>query len=198
MTTYNFDESLRAAKVWEKVLDRHFRDEYTITHATPDEELTGIDRWFQSEDEKARGEGPYGIEYKTDLRAETTGNLFFETEKLAPDKTLFRSWAWESLAHHFIILIPHLYLGVKISPRDLQADHLWKDWKRSRWVTSEKAGRNWHVRGELIPIQYVRDDVAFYEFEVRKDFIDWGYAHGGRYKHEQREAQRASTPQGAA
>ena len=74
MSSY-FGRNLRLGHEREAVLDAFFSVRgFDIYPATPEEQRTGIDRWFNGE----LG-GRFSVEYKSDSTSQRTGNAFVET-----------------------------------------------------------------------------------------------------------------------
>ena len=71
---HEFDGSNAIGKVGEEVLDSLFQKFYTIEPVTRDKDWRGIDRMYKPKD----GRPSFGVQYKTDMRCGTTGNLFIE------------------------------------------------------------------------------------------------------------------------
>ena len=72
---HRFDKSLAVEQHWVPRLDDWLRESgYAFRRATPKEQWRGIDRIVRDD----AGE-LVGVEYKCDVKAAQTGNLFFET-----------------------------------------------------------------------------------------------------------------------
>jgi len=98
---YDFETQRRIGQEGEIFLDRWLRPAYNVIDVSEDEKYqqSGIDRLI------TRSDGTVlSIEYKFDIAAKRTGNLFFETT--SNDKERVPGWGWTSQACYWIFLIP--------------------------------------------------------------------------------------------
>jgi hypothetical protein len=96
---HDFTASLEQGLEGEAYLDAYFSKWYAIHSVSHMAQRSGIDRWFRPHTEPAR---LIAVEYKTDARANQTGNAFIETESVAGKK---QGWAYTSRADILIYRI---------------------------------------------------------------------------------------------
>jgi hypothetical protein len=98
---YDFETQRKVGQKGELFLDRWLSPVYKVLDVSDDikYQRSGIDRVV------TRSDGSIiTIEYKFDIAAKRTGNLFFET--VSNDKELIPGWGWSSQADYWIFLIP--------------------------------------------------------------------------------------------
>jgi hypothetical protein len=111
----------------------------------------GIDRLITREDGSV-----ISIEYKCDLAARWTGNLFFET--LSNDKEGIPGWGWTSQADYWIFLIPEQEILI-FKPGDLRL-LIWETYKE---LTAKRVpNQEYNTIGYPISLPSVRK-VACYQ-----------------------------------
>jgi hypothetical protein len=98
---YEFQTQQKFGQRGESILDRWLSSSYDILDVSKDAnyQKSGIDRLV------TRSDGSIvTIEYKFDIAARRTGNLFFET--VSNDNEKIPGWGWTSQADYWIFLIP--------------------------------------------------------------------------------------------
>ncbi|NJM75418.1 MAG: hypothetical protein HC852_06075 [Acaryochloridaceae cyanobacterium RU_4_10] len=98
---YDFETQRKVGQEGELFLDQWLSSAYKVFNVSDDikYQQSGIDRVV------TRSDGSIiTIEYKFDLTAKRTSNLFFET--ISNDKKLIPGWGWSSQADYWIFLIP--------------------------------------------------------------------------------------------
>lgn len=98
---YDFETQHKIGQAGESFLDRWLYPLYAVTDVSGDSsyQQAGIDRILTRPDGSV-----FTVEYKVDLAAKRTGNLFFET--VSNDKKARPGWGWSSQADYWLILIP--------------------------------------------------------------------------------------------
>lgn len=98
---YDFETQHKIGQKGEIFLDQWLRPMYHVADVSQDlkYQQSGIDRVVTRSDGTA-----VTVEYKSDIAAKRTGNLFFETVSNSKDGT--PGWGWASQADYWIILIP--------------------------------------------------------------------------------------------
>ena len=97
---FEFTRQLHIGETGEAALDAFFARWYTIRKVSRELQSLGIDRIFVREKTGIE----YAVEYKTDARSESSGNIFIETVSVDTDAS--KGWALKSLAQVLIILQP--------------------------------------------------------------------------------------------
>lgn len=98
---YDFETQRKVGQEGETFLDQWLCPIYKVVNVSEDMKYQqlGIDRVV------TRSDGSIvTIEYKFDIAAKRTGNLFFET--ISNDKDKIPGWGWSSQADYWIFLIP--------------------------------------------------------------------------------------------
>jgi len=98
---YDFETQWKIGQEGETFLDQWLSPTYKVLNVSEDMKYqqSGIDRVVTRSDGSV-----ITIEYKFDIAAKRTGNLFFET--ISNDKELIPGWGWSSQADYWIFLIP--------------------------------------------------------------------------------------------
>ncbi|MFZ4664968.1 MAG: hypothetical protein ACOYME_00905 [Prochlorotrichaceae cyanobacterium] len=98
---YDFEIQRKVGQEGEKFLDQWLSSTYKVLDVSEDlkYQQSGIDRVVTRSDGSV-----ITIEYKFDIAAKRTGNLFFET--ISNDKKMIPGWGWSSQADYWIVLIP--------------------------------------------------------------------------------------------
>lgn len=99
--TYKFDTQHAIGKEHEARLDAFFSRWFNITHATPEQQRRGIDRVFVA---KAYPFMVSHVEYKADVKASLTGNLFIEI--LSNDSKKLPGWGVKCDAQWVVVYVP--------------------------------------------------------------------------------------------
>ena len=98
---YDFETQRRVGQEGETFLDRWLGSNHKVLNVSGDAryQRAGIDRVLTRRDNST-----ITVEYKFDLAARRTGNLFFET--MSNDSRAVPGWGWSSQADYWIFLIP--------------------------------------------------------------------------------------------
>ena len=98
---YDFETQRKVGQEGETFLDQWLHPIYKVLDVSGEMKYqqAGIDRVVTRSDGSV-----ITIEYKFDLAAKRTGNLFFET--ISNDKEMIPGWGWSSQADYWIVLIP--------------------------------------------------------------------------------------------
>ncbi len=156
---YNFNAQHEIGKKGEQILDKWLQTTYKITDVSdnPKYQEVSIDRILTRSDNSA-----ITVEYKFDLAAKRTGNLFFET--ISVDIKNVPGWGWSSQADYWIFLIPDQEILI-IKPGRLRA-LIWKKYREG----SEKQIQNhgYNTLGIPIPLSEVRQIAT----QVQKLYLD--------------------------
>lgn len=148
---YDFETQRKLGQEGELFLDRWLSPAYKVLDVTGDlkYQQSGIDRLI------TRTDGTLiTVEYKFDLAAKRTGNLFFET--ISNDSKKIPGWGWSSQADYWIFLIPDQEILV-FKPGDLRA-LVWKLQKTLQERSIPNQG--YKTIGYPVPISQARK-VAF-------------------------------------
>jgi len=98
---YSFHQQSLIGKKGELIIDEWIQATYKITDVSdiPQYQTSGIDRLLTTPDNSV-----ISAEYKFDVMARRTGNLFFET--ISVDRRNIPGWGWSSQADYWFFLIP--------------------------------------------------------------------------------------------
>jgi len=98
---YDFETQRKVGQGGETFLDQWLSPTYKVLDVSEDlkYQQSGIDRLVTRSDGSV-----VTIEYKLDMVAKRTGNIFFET--VSNDKERIPGWGWSSQADYWIFLIP--------------------------------------------------------------------------------------------
>ena len=112
---YDFETQRKVGKEGEALLDQWLYPVYKVLDVSDDlrYQQSGIDRIVTRSDGSS-----ITVEYKLDLAARRTGNLFFET--VSNDMAKIPGWGWSSQSDYLIFLFPLLEILVFI-PGKLRA-----------------------------------------------------------------------------
>lgn len=156
---YDFNVQHGIGKQGKQILDRWLGATYRITDVSSDPEYqeVGIDRILTRSNSSV-----ITVEYKFDLAAKRTGNLFFET--ISVDTKSIPGWGWSSQAAYWIFLIPDQEILI-IKPARLRA-LVWMKYREG----SEKQipNRGYNTLGLAIPLFEVRKIAT----QVQKLYLD--------------------------
>ena len=112
---YDFETQRKVGQEGEALLDQWLSPSYKVLDVSDNlkYQQSGIDRIV------TRSDGSIiTVEYKLDIAARRTGNLFFET--VSNDKAKIPGWGWSSQADYWIFLIPQQEILV-FNPGKLRA-----------------------------------------------------------------------------
>lgn len=143
----------------ETILDKHFSKWFNIEEVSREEQRLGIDRIFTKKDIPVK----FSVEYKTDLMAGKTNNVFIETMSVEEKNKL--GWAYTSLAQYIMYFVPTTSIYFVISVVEMK--HCLAGWK-TNYV--EKRLRNvmgktvYHSSGLIIPIKDFK--TFFYSYSI--------------------------------
>jgi hypothetical protein len=144
MTVYTFQEQKQKGEIGERVLDGYITRCYHLVPANRFQQKCGIDRILYLKDNGR----PIYLEYKTDWKADTTGNAFIETVS-ADAARKARGWSTTSKADILIYYLPpsgRIYITPMMRLRDRLED--WIAHHRSRTAPNEK----YCTHGLLVPL----------------------------------------------
>jgi len=149
---YDFQDQCQIGQEGEKFLDQWLSPHYQLLDVSNNfkYQQSGIDRLV------TRSDGSIiTVEYKFDLVAKRTSNLFFET--VSNDKGQIPGWGWSSKADYWIFLIPEREILV-FQPGKLRA----LAWELQQFLKEKSvANKGYNTIGYPIPLIEARK-VAFY------------------------------------
>jgi hypothetical protein len=148
---YDFDVQRKVGQEGETFLDRWLSPNYKVLNVSenPRYQQSGIDRVVTRPDGSI-----ITIEYKIDVAAKRTNNLFFET--ISNDKKNMPGWGWNSQADYWIFLIPEQEIIV-FKPERLRA----LAWELQKSIKEKiVANKGYNTVGYPIPLIHARK-IAF-------------------------------------
>jgi len=148
---YDFETQWKIGQEGETFLDQWLSPTYKVLNVSEDMKYqqSGIDRVVTRSDGSV-----ITIEYKFDIAAKRTGNLFFET--ISNDKELIPGWGWSSQADYWIFLIPEQEILV-FKPGKLRA----LVWELQKSLKERSVSNNgYNTLGYPMPLTQARK-VAF-------------------------------------
>ncbi|NES17568.1 MAG: hypothetical protein F6K41_01100 [Symploca sp. SIO3E6] len=144
---YDFQAQHKIGKQGEQFIDRWLKKNYKVTDVSdiPSYQKAGIDRIIGRKDGTT-----VTVEYKFDVAAKRTGNIFFET--VAVDIQSTPGWGWTSQADYWIFLIPEQEIII-VQPGKLRA-LVWQQQK----VLKEKTvpNKNYNTLGVPVSVSDVK------------------------------------------
>jgi hypothetical protein len=143
---YSFEAQSRVGAEGETALDLYFSRFYTLWPASTDQERKGIDRVSVH---RLTGR-TLTLQYKTDTRAQRTGNAFVETLSVVPHKP---GWAVACAADYICYWVVGGDLYICPPSAIQQALVEWRQTCQSRRVPN----RGYHTEGLLIPLPTFSD-----------------------------------------
>lgn len=142
---YEFAAQLEIGEEYEQELDSHFEQWFIVKPVSMEMQKLGIDRIFTRPGTGER----YTVEYKTDLQAHETGNVFIETASVAvEDKVKVKGWGYTSTAQLLIYYVPGRQTYWILDMLKVK-DDLPKWVKAHKTVKSQNNG--YHGEGVLVP-----------------------------------------------
>lgn len=94
-------DNIARGRQYEQVMDTFFEQDYAIQRASREDDLRGIDRFFQS---KKAPRLKFPVQYKVDFKGKDTGNLPIEV--VSNDRTGTPGWALGCDASHLLFYLP--------------------------------------------------------------------------------------------
>ncbi len=156
---YDFDTQHKVGREGEKFLDKWLSSSYRLIDVSKElkYQQSGIDRVVTRPDGSV-----ITVEYKFDIAAKRTGNLFFET--VSNDQDFIPGWGWSSQADYWIFLIPEQEIIV-FKPGQLRA----LAWDLQKSLKARVvANKGYNTIGYPIPLTQARQ-VAFGCISVRRE-----------------------------
>lgn len=141
---YSFSAQVRIGDKEAERLDAYFSEWFGIIPATKEMQTNQIDRIFE------RAGIRYSVEYKSDIKAAQTGNVFIET--LSVDTSGAAGWAPKSLAQILVTYIPDS--REVIVTEMMRIKDALPAWALFRGATSDNG--NYKTHGILVPISELR------------------------------------------
>jgi hypothetical protein len=132
---FEFKSQHKVGKQGERVLDEWLSQTYTISDVSdnPEYQEIGIDRLLSCSNGST-----VSAEYKCDVVAKRTGNLFFET--ISVDSKNIPGWGWSSQADCWIFLIPNQEILI-VKPSLLRA-LVWQKYREAHEKKVPNQGYN--------------------------------------------------------
>jgi hypothetical protein len=104
LNSYTWQETLAAERLGNEVLDALFGNEYIIVHATRAHQSQKIDRFHIH---KKDGREIFRVDYKTDYRAGSTGNLALEDVSVRKNgRVVAQGWVHTSRSDLVVFYVP--------------------------------------------------------------------------------------------
>jgi len=162
LPTYNFEEQLEIGERHEKELDNRLENLticLRLEKLKVEEQIRwGIDRIFYS-----KAGNVFSLEYKTDLKAYSTGNFFIET--ISSDTPLTRGWALKTLAQHILFYVPQEEKVWAVSAWHLKQKL--KDWEE-KYEEGICCNETYNTKGLKVPRKEI-EDMADYSLKIPKE-----------------------------
>ena len=155
---YSFSSQHELGKHGEQVIDCWLNKLYKIIDVSdiPKYQEVGVDRIIERVDGTTAT-----VEYKFDIAAKRTGNLFFETVSI--DTQQVPGWGWSSQADYWIFLIPEQEILV-VHPGKLRS-LVWQH----QMVLKEKAVPNKSYKTLGVPVPLL--DVRKIAYQIQKLYL---------------------------
>ena len=151
---HTFHKSLKVGEEGERVLDSHFINKFEIEPVEMTDQRKGIDRTYTH-----RLSGAVcTVEYKTDMRAAETGNVFIEVWSNTQKKK--KGWAYTSQAQWLYFYMPGFAeVGVIEMTRLKMQLPAWEDTKAYRKVPVVNSSGNtfYTTEGILVPVDVFKE-----------------------------------------
>lgn len=159
-----FEQKLQEGRHWEQALDAAFRFIGTeVIEAGPELQQWGVDRIHRR---VLSEEITYSVsvEYKTDLVAVRSGNLFLEHQIRTSDGAMKSGWLFKTIAQTLVFLLPQKKRFITMDTLQLKSFALNANLRESPWV--ENFG-GFAAKGLLLPIRIGRQEIpSWYESEI--------------------------------
>ncbi|NEQ69401.1 MAG: hypothetical protein F6K21_28705 [Symploca sp. SIO2D2] len=152
---YDFQAQHKIGKQGEQFIDKWLKNNYKVTDVSdiPNYQKAGIDRIIELKDGTT-----VTVEYKFDVAAKRTGNIFFET--VAVDTQSIPGWGWTSQADYWIFLIPEQEIII-VQPGKLRS-LVWQQQK----VLKEKTVPNKNYNTLGVPV--LLSDVKKIAYQIQR------------------------------
>jgi hypothetical protein len=141
---YSMSNQMEKGEKGEKELDEYYSQWFYSRPVSMNAQRSGIDRAWTSKNTKHR----YSVEYKSDDRAATSGNVFIET--VSVDKNDKPGWAYSSCAQLLIYYIPPLKKAIRYSMLTLKF-HV-EDWVNT-YPEHKIPNDGYYTVGTVVPIE---------------------------------------------
>lgn len=141
--TFDFAQQLAKGEAAERLLDEYFADRFEILPVTREGQRKGIDRVFIDRQTHTHE----SVEYKTDWRAQNTGNAFIET--VSVDSQEKRGWAYTTQADLVFYYVPGEELVYVLQPVVIR-ERLPK-WQQ-RYRAAKARNEGYYTHGVLVPL----------------------------------------------
>lgn len=155
--SYNYAVQLGVGEEWEDEIDKFVRD-FLLEESLPVSrqlQQIGIDRIWE------RWDGTrVSVEYKADIKAAQTGNVFIET--ISVDTAGKAGWAHTSLAQQLVIYIPGHRRVLIVQMLDMKARLV--DWTE-QFKTRPAQNNGYQTHGLLIPIDVFARECQAEEYD---------------------------------
>lgn len=151
----NFRQSLEVGLSNEELLDSFFAPKYQrIDKLHGDEQLAGCDRRFYLPNRN------FTVEYKADLKASQTGNIFVELMHYRPcDGLIWCGWGMSCKADYLALYLPGLNECFWLNPAKLRGMLLeWNSkFPKASFFGQGKPGKpDFYTQGIKVPVAEVR------------------------------------------
>ncbi|WP_016952506.1 hypothetical protein [Anabaena sp. PCC 7108] len=156
---YDFKTQRSLGKQGEQIIDQWLQSNYKVTDvsAIARYQEIGIDRIIERQDGTSAT-----VEYKYDMAAKRTGNIFFET--VAVDIKNIPGWGWTSQADYWIFLIPQQEIII-IQPGNLRS----LVWQKHLLLTERTVpNKNYKTLGIPVPLS----DVRKIAYQIQKLYLE--------------------------
>lgn len=155
MRTHAYDGSDGIGAEGERILDEYFNRRYQINLATVEEQRREIDRWFTDPQTGSM----LSIEYKTDGKANRTGNAAIEV--INNDRLMTFGWGIRCDAHWLVYYVhastssQRRLLALSINTLHGNVDRWIREYGRNVILTPNSGYRTWNLLIPFEELQYV-------------------------------------------
>jgi hypothetical protein len=156
VTVYDFRHQLEIGERGEAQLDALFNQWFEIIPATMDEQRSGVDRWFVRRAASAEGVAGerFAVEYKTDLRACSSGKAFVEMFTAHDDNQVKAGWVYSSISRWLVYYLPAHEVAHVVSFADLR--RALRDWQQQQQHRmAHVRNKSWSTWGLLVDLHEV-------------------------------------------